>query len=116
MLANTDRHGYARLMTICFIDSPVGRLALEADDDTLTGVRWAGPSERAPDAKPTPVLKEATRQLERYFARKLQRFDLPLAAHGTDFQKRVWQALRRIPHGSTISYGEQARLANLKPE
>ena len=46
----------------------------------MTGVRWASPGERSRDKTPSPVLKEATRQLERYFSRKLKRFDLPLAA------------------------------------
>jgi methylated-DNA-[protein]-cysteine S-methyltransferase len=108
MLANTGRHGYARLMTICFIDSPTGRLALEADGDTLTGVRWTSTAERAQVEKPTPVLKEATNQLERYFARKLRRFDLPLSSRGTDFQKRVWQMMVEIPYGETATYGGMA--------
>jgi len=108
MLANTGRGGYARLMTICFIDSPTGRLALEAEGDTLTGVRWTSAGERARAEKPTPVLKEATKQLDRYFARKLRRFDLPLSARGTDFQKRVWQMMVEIPYGETATYGGMA--------
>jgi len=55
-----------------------------------------------------PVLKEATRQLERYFARKLQRFELPLAARGTDFQKSVWKMMSEIPYGETATYGGMA--------
>src|SRR6185369_8171129 len=87
MLAKEARRGYARRMTICcYVDSPVGRLALEADAEALTGVRWASAGERSRD-KPSPLLGEAGRQLERYFARKLTAFDLPLAARGTDFQK-----------------------------
>ena len=115
MLANTGRRGYACLMTICFIDSPTGRLALEADGETLTGVRWASAAERAPAEKPTPVLKEATRQLDRYFARKLKRFDLPLSTHGTDFQKRVWQMMVEIPYGETATYGGMAMALDSGP-
>ncbi|MGL6052396.1 MAG: methylated-DNA--[protein]-cysteine S-methyltransferase [Aeromonas salmonicida] len=44
-----------------------------------------------------------------YFARRLQRFTLPLAAHGTAFQQAVWQALCDIPYGETRSYGDIAR-------
>ena len=69
-------------MTICYVDSPVGRLAIEADHDAVTGVRWASPGERTRDKATSPVLKEAARQLDRYFAEKLKRFDLPLAAAG----------------------------------
>jgi methylated-DNA-[protein]-cysteine S-methyltransferase len=48
-------------------------------------------------------------QIEEFFAGKRQTFDFPLAPKGTDFQKRVWAELVRIPFGETISYGELAR-------
>lgn len=47
-------------------------------------------------------------QLEAYFAGRLARFDLPLDARGTDFQRRVWEELRRIPFGHTATYGQVA--------
>jgi methylated-DNA-[protein]-cysteine S-methyltransferase len=113
MLANAGRQRYASHMSICYINSPVGRLALEADDDCVTSVRWASPGKRASSsrtgaAKASPVLKEAAHQLDRYFARKLRRFDLPLAAHGTDHQKRVWAMMSEIPFGETATYGGMA--------
>jgi methylated-DNA-[protein]-cysteine S-methyltransferase len=110
MLAKEARERYAHAMTICcFLASPVGRLALEADGETLTGVRWASAGERPPGSnKPSPVLKEACRQLERYFARKLKVFDLPLAGRGTDFQNSVWKMMREIPYGETATYGGMA--------
>lgn len=95
-------------MSFCYIESPVGRLALEADDDCVTSVRWASPEERARKEAPNPVLREATRQLDRYFKRTLNRFDLPLAARGTDHQKRVWAMMRDIPFGETATYGGMA--------
>ncbi|MPZ31302.1 MAG: methylated-DNA--[protein]-cysteine S-methyltransferase [Rhodospirillales bacterium] len=95
-------------MTICYVDSPVGRLAIEADQDAVTGVRWASPGERTRDKAASPVLKEAARQLDRYFTRKLKRFDLPLAQRGTDFQKRVWAMMRDISYGETATYGGMA--------
>lgn len=95
-------------MSICYIDSPVGRLALEADDDRVTGVRWAGPGEQAPGTADSAVLKEAAHQLDRYFKGGLRRFDLPLAARGTDYQKRVWAMMRDIPFGETATYGGMA--------
>jgi methylated-DNA-[protein]-cysteine S-methyltransferase len=95
-------------MSICYIDSPVGRLALEADDDFVIGVRWAGPGEHAPGTTDSAVLKEAARQLDRYFKGGLRRFDLPLAARGTDYQKRVWAMMRDIPFGETATYGGMA--------
>jgi methylated-DNA-[protein]-cysteine S-methyltransferase len=108
MLAKHEDEGYARGMTICcYVESPVGRLALEADGEALTGVRWASDIERTRD-RPSPVLKEARRQLERYFARRLKSFDLPLAGRGTDFQKSVWKMMREIPYGETATYGGMA--------
>ena len=92
-------------MSICYVDSPVGRLALEADHDAVTGVRWTSRGERAGEGRPSPVLAEARRQLARYFAGRLERFDLPLDQHGTDFQKRVWAMMCNIPYGETATYG-----------
>ena len=48
---------------------------------------------------------EARAQLEDYFAGRRRTFDLPLAPVGTPFQRRVWEALREIPYGETVSYG-----------
>jgi len=105
MLAKEGGEGYASLMTLCYVDSPVGRLALEADHDVLTRVRWTGDQDRGRAAAPGGVLREAARQLDLYFARRLTRFDLPLAAEGTAFQKRVWAAMVEIPYGETATYG-----------
>ena len=55
------------------------------------------------------LLDEARRQLTAYFAGRLRAFDLPLAPNGTDFQRRVWVELTKIPFGTTVSYGELAR-------
>ena len=108
MLANELARRYARGMAICYMASPVGRLALEADGDALSGVRWASSGERARTTRIPPILKEARRQLERYFAGRLKAFDLELAARGTAFQKRVWQMMRDIPYGETATYGGMA--------
>lgn len=115
MLAKDAGERYASLMTVCYVDSPVGRLALEADHDVLTRLRWTGDGETAVAAARTPVLKEAARQLELYFARRLTDFDLPLAAKGTDFQKRVWAAMAEIPYGETATYGGLAAMLGSGP-
>lgn len=60
------------------------------------------------DEPGTDALAAIRSQLERYFAGSLRRFDVPLSIVGTEFQRRVWEALRQIPFGSTVSY---ARLA-----
>lgn len=89
--------------------TPVGPLLLTADGDALTGLHFGGgpgPGERADD---DPVLVAAATQLREYFAGDRKEFELPLSPAGTQFQLAVWQRLREIPYGTTISYGELAR-------
>jgi len=62
-----------------------------------------------------PYMFKSFKQLREYFENKRKVFDLPLEIIGTDFQKRVWKELIKIPYGETISYKELAiRLGNLK--
>jgi O-6-methylguanine DNA methyltransferase len=65
--------------------------------------------------QPHPLFRELAGQLEEYFLRQRQQFDLPLLFCGTSFQKQVWRALLDIPYGETISYQELAlRIGNSK--
>jgi methylated-DNA-[protein]-cysteine S-methyltransferase len=96
------------------IETPIGRLALVASPAGLAAVLWEsdGPDRvRLPaleDCATHAVLDEAERQIGDYFAGRRREFDLPLAPRGTEFQQRVWQALREIPFGETRSYGQIA--------
>lgn len=94
-------------MTTRWMDTPIGGLRLHAQAGLLTAIDFdARPrSARAPDA----VLDETERQLGEYFDGARTEFDLPLASEGTEFQKKVWAELRRIPYGETATYGEIAR-------
>ena len=98
-----------------WIDSPVGRLKLVADDKALVAVLWANDDPArvrlgALSEEPThPVLCNTERQLDEYFAGERRLFDLALAFHGTAFQQRVWQALLGIPYGETMTYAGIAR-------
>jgi methylated-DNA-[protein]-cysteine S-methyltransferase len=94
------------------IDSPVGPLTLVGTGGALTGLYMRRQRHRPPqdsfgepDAAP---FAEAIEQLRDYFAGRRTDFDLPLAPRGTEFQLRVWAALRQIPYGRTVSYGELA--------
>jgi len=101
------------------IASPIGTLTLVASEAGLRAVLWDvdGEEERvrlrgvspAVESADHPVLAAAVAQLEEYFAGERTDFDVPLDAVGTAFQQDAWRALRTIPFGSTVSYGEQAR-------
>ena len=86
------------------IETPIGPLTLEADENAVTAIRFSAGG--AQDA--SPLLDAAEAQLREYFAGARRTFDLPLAPHGTAFQQRVWAALRTIPYGETRTYGELA--------
>lgn len=92
------------------IKSPVGALKLIASSKALIAVLWGRERRNrvkldTPNLDPQqPILLEAERQLAEYFAGKRTHFELPLAPAGTEFQKRVWQALGQIPFGQTQSY------------
>ena len=89
------------------IDTPLGELLLAGDGRTLGAVRMNGTPEAGWRRDPA-AFRDAAGQLRAYFAGELRDFDLPLAPRGTDFQRRVWSALREIPYGSTITYSELA--------
>lgn len=91
------------------VPSPVGPLTLTAEGGGLTAIDFGAPVGYADGAPPTdPVLINAESQLAAYFGGELRDFDLPLRPSGTPFQLTVWDALRRIPFGETVSYGELA--------
>lgn len=95
------------------VDSPVGPLTLVAADGGLTGLymdrqRYRPDETLFGERDPGPF-RAAAEQLAGYFAGELRDFDLPLAPAGTPFQRTVWAALREVPYGETVSYGELAR-------
>lgn len=103
------------------VPSPVGELVVAASGGGITGVYFPTsrhgppPTERegwteddGHDAS-SGLLARAREQLDEYFARARTSFELPLAPAGSPFERRVWDALRAIPYGTTVSYGELAR-------
>lgn len=98
------------------MDSPVGQLKLIANGARLAAILWEHErpervriGAEALDDSARPVLVDTERQLNEYFAGTRQRFDIELDFQGTEFQKRVWEALLTIPFGQTRSYAEIAR-------
>lgn len=96
------------------IDTPLGEMLLVRTADGLAGAWFSGQAHHpgtltAPVDADDAVLSDAARQLARYFAGQREPFDLPLDLNGTEFQRAVWTALRRIAIGHTESYGDIAR-------
>jgi methylated-DNA-[protein]-cysteine S-methyltransferase len=102
---------YARLKT------PIGTLLATAKDGALTGLYFdrgrhvpaiADDWTEDPRAKP---FDECARQVAEYLDGKRKSFDLPLAPEGSEFQRKVWIEIGRIPYGKTITYAELAQRA-----
>jgi len=94
------------------VPSPVDELLLVGSADALQriefakGVRVQPPQGAKQDAAPFAA---AMAQLEEYFDGSRRRFEVPLALHGTEFQRATWEALLSIPYGETRTYGEIAK-------
>lgn len=103
------------MTSIQYYHSPIGRLLLSADEIGLTGVWLEGekyfahglPADRREAC--TPILADTKRWLDEYFSGKEPDFMPPLHPIGSPFRQAVWQTLRRIPYGKTVTYGEIAR-------
>ena len=97
------------------MESAVGKLKLVANANALVAILWE--RERPNRIKlamlkcdpQQPILLQTERQLKEYFAGTRNEFNLPLEPAGTEFQKKVWQALREIPFGQTRSYLDLAK-------
>ena len=93
-----------------YYDAPFGRLTLISEDEYLTGL-YFGEREIDGEMQETEILKDASTQLDEYFAGNRRKFELPLRTTGTDFQRKCWEGLRTIPYGETRTYQEMARYA-----
>lgn len=101
--------------------APIGDLSLVADDQGVLGIWFLGQTyfERGLTTGPIlashPVLDQACDWLDRYFAgQEPDLASLPLSVQGTDFQKRVWAELAKIPYGQTTTYKALADKLNCK--
>ncbi len=90
-------------------DTPLGRLKLVCNDTYLLSVEYMTEDiEKEPSVDKHPILTETIKQLDEYFSEKRHEFTLPIKLNGTEFQKRVWEELQRIPYGQIKTYGEVA--------
>ncbi len=101
-------------MEQAIINAPFGQLKLTANHDCLTGIEFL--LDRETLKKPgCALLKETCVQLDAYFTNPHHVFDLPMKLNGTAFQQNVWQALRGIPAGTPLTYGQLAKKLDTAP-
>jgi len=97
-----------------YYQSQIGLIEIAGDEKELRSVDFVVTSEAATSEVPLH-LQECFRQIEEYFPGKRKEFSLKLRLEGTDFQKKVWQELMKIPYGETVSYKDIAEaIANPK--
>lgn len=89
-------------MEIAYLQTPVGIAEFQGDEEGLASISIL--DENKPIGIIPEVLEDAVYQLKEYFEGSRQQFDLKLNPSGTDFQKKVWEALLEIPFGKTVSY------------
>jgi len=87
------------------VETQFGTLGIVEEDGAITKLIWDG----ADEGDPTPLLKEAARQMAAYDTGALQSFDLPLRVEGSQMQRDVCDAMLAIPFGYTRTYGELAK-------
>ena len=94
------------IYSACF-DSPAGPVAVFSDGEYITEISF----EKCENVGKSKVLSDCVRQLKEYFDGERKEFCVPLKIEGSEFQKRVWNALCKIPYGTVISYKRLAEMA-----
>ena len=95
------------------IKTPIGIITIKEKNNKIIELQLNSnlvqPIKENEQIKETPLLIEAEKQLTEYFNKTRTKFDLPLAPQGTDFMKRVWKELIKIPYGETRTYKQIAQ-------
>lgn len=89
-------------------ESPVGALTILAGENGIQAIKFGKDEKVKSTGKASEMTRRAVKELEEYFQGKRKEFTVPCVPEGTDFQKRVWEALTRIPYGVTRTYKEIA--------
>lgn len=91
-----------------YYESPIGLLKIKAEEGYITEISFAS---KRNEENPSDEIRECIKELKEYFDGKRKSFDVKIKyAIGTDFQKKVWDALRKIEYGKTASYKDIAKL------
>ncbi|MBX3388576.1 MAG: methylated-DNA--[protein]-cysteine S-methyltransferase [Phycisphaeraceae bacterium] len=91
------------------VKSPLGDLWLQATPNSLCGLHFSGRGESELLSVKSALLEQVEHELHEYFQGRRREFGVSLELEGTEFQKRVWDELLKIPYAETISYAELAK-------
>lgn len=86
------------------VETPVGKIEILSDGQSIYRLDLLKENECVLEKNPDAITERAKQQLNEYFEGQRKTFDLPLLPQGTEYQKNVWQHLKDIPYGVTISY------------
>jgi len=97
---------------IFFYKTPIGKLGVVETSGAITHILFENSEMLDCEKKETPLIKQAGQELAEYFAGTRKKFDIEIKMEGTEFQKKVWRALMKIPYGKTVSYKDIAEKIN----
>ncbi|GAA0714831.1 methylated-DNA--[protein]-cysteine S-methyltransferase [Aquimarina litoralis] len=97
------------MITTAFIETPLGIASITGDEEGISEISITNNTEEEHTNIIPETLKEAVTQLQDYFEGKRDHFDVKLNPSGTDFQKKVWKELTKIPFGKTVTYLDIAK-------
>jgi methylated-DNA-[protein]-cysteine S-methyltransferase len=95
-------------MSATYVQTPLGIARIEGDREGVSSISVLN-KDHINETEIPEELEEVVRQLKEYFQGERQQFDFKLNPGGTDFQKKVWASLLKIPFGKTISYLELSK-------
>ncbi|OAA90445.1 methylated-DNA--[protein]-cysteine S-methyltransferase [Clostridium ljungdahlii] len=100
---------------VFYYETKIGKIGIAENGKAITHISFGKMNLQDICINETPLLKNAGNQLQEYLEGKRKKFDLPLEPQGTEFQKKVWNALQEIPYGKTFSYKDVAQnIGNIK--
>jgi methylated-DNA-[protein]-cysteine S-methyltransferase len=89
---------------VTYLKSPIGQIKITADENSITSILFVFSDTEMEEENINHVLTQCKKELSEYFSGKRKEFDVPIMQLGTEFQKRVWDTLIKIPYGATVSY------------
>lgn len=98
------------------ISTPVGALTLSSNGHAITRVTWPRSDDITTDCESEPILEAAALEIRKYFSGMLTEFRVPVHLEGSALQLGVWKAIRAIPFGRVLTYGDVAKAIGSEPQ